>query len=322
MAAIPVSWHQFPAGPPWGTSPSASNARTMRSPPFAPNRRASTRSKRWSSRRASSSLPMASLAPSFPCGSQSRTLARPWPVWCSAAISPASLSAHCTVDGSLSGSGTSAPTPRLAASRSSRPWPCRSGFAPLPWLILRGVIGFGCSGIFITTESWLNAKAGSSERGRVFSVYMVGAFLALAAGQLLIGRAEIEKDAPLNVIAALFAVALVMASTTRAEPPRTTAATPLPFGQLSRAAPVAVTGCAVSGLIGSAFVCGGGQLSNTASISRRAAFSIEVISRADPSPPTTESLLSGRVPAMDGRFAEPVPHNDELKSAPETTNSL
>ena len=125
--------------------------------------------------------------------------------------------------------------------------------APLPWLMLRAVIGFGCSGIFITTESWLNAKAGRSERGRVFSVYMVGAFLALAVGQLLIGRAEIEKSAPFNVIAALFAAALVMVSTTRAEPPRMTAATPLPFGQLSRAAPVAVTGCAVSGLIGSAF---------------------------------------------------------------------
>ena len=124
---------------------------------------------------------------------------------------------------------------------------------PLPWLMLRGVIGFGCSGIFITTESWLNAKAQSSERGRVFSVYMVGAFLALAVGQLLIGRAEIETAAPFNVIAALFAVALVMVSTTRAEPPRMTAATPLPFGQLSRAAPVAVTGCGVSGLIGSAF---------------------------------------------------------------------
>ena len=47
---------------------------------------------------------------------------------------------------------------------------------------------------------------------------MVGAFLALAVGPLLIGRAEIEKSAPFNVIAALFAVALVMVSTTRAEP--------------------------------------------------------------------------------------------------------
>ena len=122
-----------------------------------------------------------------------------------------------------------------------------------PWLLLRGVIGFGCSGIFVTTESWLNAKAQPSERGRVFSVYMVGTFLALAAGQLMIGRAQIETATPFNVIVSLFAVALFMVSMTRAEPPRTTVATPLPFGQLSRAAPVAVFGCAVGGLVSSTF---------------------------------------------------------------------
>src|ERR1700719_1028540 len=30
---------------------------------------------------------------------------------------------------------------------------------PLAWLVLRAIVGFGCSGLFITTESWLNAKA-------------------------------------------------------------------------------------------------------------------------------------------------------------------
>ena len=55
----------------------------------------------------------------------------------------------------------------------------------MPWLVLRTIIGLGCAGLFITTESWLNAKAQSAERGRVFSVYMVGTFVALAAGQLL-----------------------------------------------------------------------------------------------------------------------------------------
>jgi MFS family permease len=59
--------------------------------------------------------------------------------------------------------------------------------APLPWLILRAAVGFGCAGLFITTESWLNAKAEPAQRGRVFSAYMVGAFVALALGQLLIG---------------------------------------------------------------------------------------------------------------------------------------
>jgi MFS family permease len=124
---------------------------------------------------------------------------------------------------------------------------------PLPWLVLRAVVGFGCAGLFVTTESWLNAKAEPSERGRIFSVYMVGTFIALALGQLLIGRARIETAAPFNAIVALFAAALVMVSTTRAEPPQATAAATMPYGQLFRAAPVAVAGSALSGLIGSAF---------------------------------------------------------------------
>jgi MFS family permease len=123
----------------------------------------------------------------------------------------------------------------------------------LPWLILRALVGFGCAGLFITTESWLNAKARPAERGRVFSVYMVGTFVALAVGQLLIGRARIEAAAPFNAIVALFAVALVMVTTTRAEPPRSTAAGNLPFSQLMRAAPVAVAGGTLSGLISSSF---------------------------------------------------------------------
>jgi MFS family permease len=123
----------------------------------------------------------------------------------------------------------------------------------LPWLILRAVIGFGCSGLFIATESWLNAKAEPSERGRIFSFYMFGTFLALALGQLLIGKARVEAAEPFNAIAVLFAVALVIVSTTRAEPPRSTASSSMPFGQLFRAAPVAVVGCIVSGLVSASF---------------------------------------------------------------------
>ncbi len=124
---------------------------------------------------------------------------------------------------------------------------------PLPWLILRAVIGFGCAGLFIATESWLNAKAEPTERGRIFSVYMFGTFLALALGQLLIGHAKVETEGPFNAIAVLFAVALVIVSTTRAEPPRGTASASLPFGHLPRAAPVAVAGCMVSGLVSASF---------------------------------------------------------------------
>ena len=123
----------------------------------------------------------------------------------------------------------------------------------ISWVVLRAIIGFGCAGIFVTTESWLNAKALPSERGRVFSIYMVGTFLALALGQLLIARADIQATSPFNAIVALFAVALVMVTAARVEPPRVTAAAALPYGALTQGAPIAVVGCTLSGLIGGAF---------------------------------------------------------------------
>jgi MFS family permease len=124
---------------------------------------------------------------------------------------------------------------------------------PISWVILRAIVGFGCAGVFVTTESWLNAKAQPSERGRVFSIYMVGTFVSLAVGQLLIGRIEIEGSKPFHVIEALFALALVMVSTTRAEPPMVTTTEKLAYGALVRATPLAVFGCVVNGVVASSF---------------------------------------------------------------------
>jgi MFS family permease len=124
---------------------------------------------------------------------------------------------------------------------------------PLSWLLLRAFVGFGCAGLFVTTESWLNAKAEPMARGRVFSIYMVGTFLALAAGQLLIGWTNIETPAPFNAIALLFAGALIIVCLTRAEPPQVHHYEGLPFRRLAVAVPIAILGCVVSGLISSAF---------------------------------------------------------------------
>jgi MFS family permease len=124
---------------------------------------------------------------------------------------------------------------------------------PVSWIFLRAIVGFGCAGVFVTTESWLNVKTQPRERGRVFSIYMVGNFVALAVGQLLIARIEIQGSQPFHAIEALFALALVMVSTTRAEPPVVTAMQKLPYGELARAAPIAFIGCVVSGLLASSF---------------------------------------------------------------------
>jgi len=82
---------------------------------------------------------------------------------------------------------------------------------------------------------------------------MVGTFLALALGQLLIARADIRVSAPFNTIVTLFAVALVMVTTTRAEAPQVANVAALPCAVFTRTAPIAVAGCALSGLIGGTF---------------------------------------------------------------------
>jgi MFS family permease len=122
-----------------------------------------------------------------------------------------------------------------------------------PWIVLRVIVGFGCAGIFVTTESWLNAKAKPLERGRIFSHYMLGTFIGLALGQLLVIGARIETSAPFSSISVLFALSLIIVSTTRAEPPSTADVPSLSGAQLLRAAPVAVMGSVLSGLITAAF---------------------------------------------------------------------
>ena len=124
---------------------------------------------------------------------------------------------------------------------------------PLPWLVLRAIVGFGCAGLFVTTEGWLNVKAEPAKRGRVFSIYMVGTFVALGLGQLLVGQVDIKAPVSFDIIVVFFAMALAIVSMTRAEPPQIIIAAALPYGQLARAAPVAVAGAALSGLISGAF---------------------------------------------------------------------
>lgn len=124
---------------------------------------------------------------------------------------------------------------------------------PWVWLILRALIGFGCAGLFVATESWLNAKSPPTMRGRVFAIYMVGTFMALAAGQLLIGRIDPAMAGPFNAIVALFALALVLVSATRAEPPKAAPTAAPPYRELLRAALAAVLCCALSGLITGSF---------------------------------------------------------------------
>lgn len=110
------------------------------------------------------------------------------------------------------------------------------------WIPLRAVIGFAFAGLYAVIESWVNGRADNSNRGSVYAVYQVVHFAGSATGQQAIALAAPVSFALFSTSAALFALALLPLSVTRADPPPEPTSARLNIGWLSRVAPVAAVG--------------------------------------------------------------------------------
>lgn len=125
--------------------------------------------------------------------------------------------------------------------------------SPAAWICIRLVTGFGCSGLFITAESWLSATASPQNRGSIFAIYMVATNAAFGLGQFFLNIPAPGGFELFSLAAALFCIALIPVSLTRSTPPAIVKSPKLTLWNLRRLAPVAFAGCATSGLISSAF---------------------------------------------------------------------
>ena len=100
---------------------------------------------------------------------------------------------------------------------------------PWAWTVLRVIIGFCMSGIYVAAESWLNAAATNETRGKVLSAYMIAQTLGIigAQGLLILG------DAGTSV---LFICASILVSISFA--PILLSATPVPAVEVARPMPL------------------------------------------------------------------------------------
>jgi MFS family permease len=126
-------------------------------------------------------------------------------------------------------------------------------FHPATWTIFRLMMGFGCAGLFVTTESWLNVKSTPASRGKVFSVYMVATYLTFGGSQFVLLLSSPENALLYQLGAMVLCFALILVATTRSEQPMITEAVRLGSGEVFRAAPIAVIGCLVAGINSGAF---------------------------------------------------------------------
>jgi MFS family permease len=61
---------------------------------------------------------------------------------------------------------------------------------PIAWTVLRIVVGFCYSGIYVVAESWLNESSTNENRGRTLSAYLIMQMLGIIVAQSLINIAD------------------------------------------------------------------------------------------------------------------------------------
>ncbi len=119
----------------------------------------------------------------------------------------------------------------------------------LAWAILRGLSGVTLACIFTVTDGWISARATSSHRGRILSIYMIATKIALMLSPLGIGFGDIGTDGLFIAVSAGMSLSMLpIAATTTAEPPAPQGVR-IEVRKLFKAAPSAVVGSFVVGLV-------------------------------------------------------------------------
>lgn len=124
---------------------------------------------------------------------------------------------------------------------------------PLWWGGLRFVTGVTMMGLFMVAESWVNECASTGIRGRVFSLYMIVAYVGQGGGQFLLNCGDVQSQNLLLIAAIFFALCLVPISVTQAVHPPFPEVNRFMLGKLFSRVPLGAFGCLTAGLINSTF---------------------------------------------------------------------
>ncbi len=122
--------------------------------------------------------------------------------------------------------------------------------APIPWIMMRLVTGFCFAGLFLVVESWLNARAGNEQRGRLLAVYGIAAFGGYATGPLLVWLAPPDGFELFVIASITVSFALVPVTLTRASAPilsENSSGERLGLLRLFRDTPLGIVGVALVG---------------------------------------------------------------------------
>lgn len=119
---------------------------------------------------------------------------------------------------------------------------------PIAWWLLRVLVGFCFSGLYVVAESWLNHSASNDSRGKALSLYMIVQMAGMILGQLLLNTGDpagYNLFVLITVLVSLSIAPILLSNNTTA--PRIMAAKSMPLRELVKNSPLACFGMLMLG---------------------------------------------------------------------------
>ena len=120
---------------------------------------------------------------------------------------------------------------------------------PISWAVLRAVIGFALAGVFTIVESWLNDKATTETRGRIFALYTMVAWGFSGIGPLGINIHDDSGTILFCLIGIVMASAIIPVALTTVGNPDIGQRSHFGILRLYKISPLGVLACFASGVI-------------------------------------------------------------------------
>ncbi|MCB8838797.1 MFS transporter [Aurantimonas sp. VKM B-3413] len=127
---------------------------------------------------------------------------------------------------------------------------------PWAWTLLRLLVGFCMSGIYVTAESWLNDASTNETRGKVLSAYMIAQTLGIIGAQALLTLGDAGTSVLFIGASILVSVSFAPILLTASRTPETELARPMPLKELFVGSPLGTVGMI---LLGSAYATQSGM---------------------------------------------------------------
>ena len=122
----------------------------------------------------------------------------------------------------------------------------------MAWSVMRVLIGFCFSGIYVTAESWLNNTASNETRGQALSLYMIVQMLGIIASQGLLALGDPTGFALFIIPSVLVSLAFMPILLADTPAPTFDTIKPIGFRALFRISPLGCVGMLLTGGVYSA----------------------------------------------------------------------